>query len=118
MSVRDSIVAMYPHEGGGVVALCGYSIAYGPDWHEEPCDRPAPSWRWYQDVEHEDCLERACLLHENRGGVRMAKMRSALLAVLDLRDEIRERSPESIRSHLMDDIHSMIGIHLLSGDPS
>lgn len=48
-----------------------------------PCGQPATSWRWYQDVEHEDCLLPACEEHANEGGRRMARLtaeRDALLA--------------------------------------
>ena len=53
---------------------CGYAIL-DPDGIEEPCDRPATGWRWYQDVgEHEDMLDVACDHHENEGGRRMARL--------------------------------------------
>lgn len=49
---------------------CGYTLV-GRDGEEGPCGRPVTGWRWYQDVEHEDCLERACSLHANEGGRRI-----------------------------------------------
>jgi hypothetical protein len=39
-----------------------------------PCGEPATSWRWYHDVEHEDCLLPACEDHANEGGRRMAEL--------------------------------------------
>ena len=49
---------------------CGYAIV-NEDGGEEPCGCPAASWRWYQDVEHEDSLDVACDWHENEGGRRL-----------------------------------------------
>jgi hypothetical protein len=49
---------------------CGHTVVDG-EGIEQPCDRPATGWRWYQDVEHEDCLEPACEWHANEGGRRM-----------------------------------------------
>jgi hypothetical protein len=56
---------------------CGYTLV-DKDGEEYPCSRPAISWRWYQDVAHEDCLERVCDLHENKGGVRMAALQKQI----------------------------------------
>lgn len=55
--------------------VCGYTVI-DPEGIEGPCDRPATGWRWYQNVEHEDCLERACDRHENEGGRRMHEAES------------------------------------------
>lgn len=52
---------------------CGYALV-DEDGEQYPCDRPALSWRWYQDVEHEDSLDYACELHENEGGRRMSNL--------------------------------------------
>lgn len=51
-------------------ATCGHTVT-DEDGVEEPCGRVAVGWRWYQDVAHEDCLERACSFHENEGGRRL-----------------------------------------------
>lgn len=50
---------------------CGYTVVDG-DGEEQPCDRPATGWRWYQDCGHEDTLDVACELHANEGGRRLA----------------------------------------------
>lgn len=49
---------------------CGYAVI-DENGDEQPCDRPAAGWRWYQDCSHEDCLEAACSIHENVGGNRL-----------------------------------------------
>ncbi|MGC4151517.1 MAG: hypothetical protein QM628_00365 [Propionicimonas sp.] len=70
---------------------CGHTVI---DRHgvEQPCERPAPSWRWYQDVEHEDMLTPACIVHENLGGMLMADARDRLTRAhqiaLDLADTL------------------------------
>lgn len=51
------------------VARCGFTIVV--DGEEEPCDREATGWRWYQGHDHEDMLDEACWEHENVGGNRM-----------------------------------------------
>lgn len=62
--------------------VCGYAVV-DSEGFEGPCDRPATGWRWYQNVEHEDCLEAACSIHENEGGRRMhaAEEKLALIEV-------------------------------------
>lgn len=55
--------------------VCGYAVI-DVDGTEEPCDRPAPYWRWYQDCEHEDMLDVACDWHANEGGRRMAAVQA------------------------------------------
>ncbi len=62
---------------------CGYTLV-DVEGEQYPCDRPAPSWRWYQDVEHEDSLDEACGLHENEGGRRMAQQAEQIADVLAL----------------------------------
>jgi hypothetical protein len=63
---------------------CGYAVT-DRDGNEEPCDRPATGWRWYQDVgEHEDLLDVACDLHANEGGRRIHAAEAALARVLAL----------------------------------
>lgn len=52
---------------------CGYESADN-DGMLEPCGEPATAWRWYQDVEHEDCLLPACADHANEGGRIMAEL--------------------------------------------
>jgi len=49
---------------------CGYTV-HDRDGEEQPCDRPATGWRWYQGHDHEDALDVACELHENEGGRRI-----------------------------------------------
>ena len=61
--------AILPAEG-----RCGYTLTDLDTLDDYPCDRPGVSWRWYQDHEHEDALERACVIHKNPGGVRMAAL--------------------------------------------
>lgn len=51
-------------------ARCGYAVV-DADGEEQPCDRLATGWRWYQDCGHEDMLDVACDLHENEGGRRI-----------------------------------------------
>ncbi len=62
--------------------FCGHTIVR--DGIEEPCDRPAFGWRWYQDVPHEDCLEPACTIHENVGGNRLHRAESEVARVREL----------------------------------
>lgn len=62
---------------------CGYTVA-DQDGEQGPCDRPGTSWRWYQDVEHEDCLDVACEWHENEGGLRMYRLTADLVAARKL----------------------------------
>jgi hypothetical protein len=59
---------------------CGHTVVDG-EGIEQPCDRAATGWRWYQDVEHEDCLEPACDRHANEGGRRMHAAEAALARV-------------------------------------
>ncbi|MGN6245148.1 MAG: hypothetical protein ACTHQ3_15960 [Motilibacteraceae bacterium] len=60
---------------------CGYTVI-DEDGDEQPCDRPATGWRWYQNVgEHEDMLDVACSLHENEGGNRLHAAESTLARV-------------------------------------
>lgn len=61
------------HDRETLDGRCGYAIV-DRDGIEEPCDRPATGWRWYQDVDHEDALDVACAIHENEGGRRMASL--------------------------------------------
>ena len=67
---------------------CGFTTL-ALDGTEEPCDRPAPSWRWYQGHEHEDCLDRACVVHENPGGIRMAALVAEVRALRAKVDAVR-----------------------------
>lgn len=71
---------------------CGHTVL-DEDGIEEPCDRPATGWRWYQDVEHEDALDVACEWHANEGGRRLheaeaeaATLREVVQRVRGLRD--------------------------------
>jgi hypothetical protein len=82
-AARDYLAAV--QQRADAATDCGYAID-GRGGFEEPCARHATSWRWYQDVGHEDCLMPACDLHENKGGVWMAQMHAALTAALDLAD--------------------------------
>lgn len=66
-----------------MTATCGYAVT-DKDGYQQPCDRPATGWRWYQDVEHEDTLEAACDWHENEGGRRMHDAEAAILRVAEL----------------------------------
>lgn len=60
---------------------CGYSMT-DLDGNEEPCDRPARGWRWYQDVgEHEDLLDVACDWHANEGGRRIREAEAQVARV-------------------------------------
>lgn len=68
---------------------CGYAVT-GDEGEQEPCDRPATGWRWYQGVgDHEDMLDVACEWHRNEGGDRMAAHDALAEAVRELRDEWR-----------------------------
>ena len=68
---------------------CGHTII-DADGEEQPCDRPATSWRWYQDQrDHEDLLDVACSLHENEGGRRIRYAESELAALRGERDRVR-----------------------------
>lgn len=62
---------------------CGYAVV-DIDGNEEPCDRPAPYWRWYQDCGHEDTLEPACDWHANEGGGRLHAAETAYREALVL----------------------------------
>lgn len=74
---------------------CGYTLV--DDNNEEyPCDAPAPSWRWYQDVEHEDCLSPACERHENAGGIRMAEMADEIEHLRAERDQWKALWKDSV----------------------
>ena len=73
------------------VARCGFTIVV--DGEEEPCDREATGWRWYQGHDHEDMLDEACWEHENVGGNRM----HALCDEVDyLRAEVRQALSDRI----------------------
>jgi Ni,Fe-hydrogenase I small subunit len=61
------------------VARCGFTIVV--DGEEEPCDREATGWRWYQGHDHEDMLDDACWEHENVGGYRMHVAEGAVHAL-------------------------------------
>jgi hypothetical protein len=63
---------------------------------EQPCDRPATGWRWYQDVEHEDCLAVACSFHSNEGGRRMHEMDVELRSLRGVVQAVE--SPEAIEA--------------------
>jgi|GEM_PF-5429824 len=104
---------------------CGHEVPVQDGW-VEPCGRPATSWRWYQDVEHEDCLERSCDLHENKGGVLMGSMVAALTAALDLADEYERDDREHldrfgqhhpVAYHPYPRIRAAITDHLTNGEP-
>jgi hypothetical protein len=62
-----------------VSETCGYTVIR--DGEEQPCDYPATGWRWYQDVEHEDMLDAACEVHENKGGRRIHDAEAKLARV-------------------------------------
>lgn len=65
----------------GDVERCGYSVT-DLEGDEQPCDRVATGWRWYQDTgEHEDLLDRACDWHANEGGRRLHAAEGALRRV-------------------------------------
>jgi hypothetical protein len=65
----DQLDLDLPREGA-----CGYALVDFDTGEAYPCDRPGVSWRWYQGHEHEDALDRACVIHENPGGIRMAAL--------------------------------------------
>lgn len=66
---------------------CGYAVT-DSDGEQQPCDRPATDWRWYQDVgEHEDLLDAACDWHANEGGRRIHEAEAALARVRALAGE-------------------------------
>lgn len=66
---------------------CGYTVT-DRDFIEQPCNRPATGWRWYQDCDHEDALDVACDFHANEGGQRIhdleARLRDALAENVEL----------------------------------
>lgn len=75
---------------------CGYAVV-DRDGEEQPCDRPATGWRWYQDCDHEDTLDIACDLHANEGGRRMAGLdeiardaNRVTIAAMNERDKFRD----------------------------
>ena len=77
---------------------CGYAVT-DAEGIEQPCDRPATGWRWYQDVGHQDCLLPACDWHANYGGDRMhaaeaelSRLRGVVEAVQALADEWERRA--------------------------
>ena len=61
-------------------ATCGYAVT-DSDGEQSPCDRTAHGWRWYQDVEHEDMIDIACVWHENVGGAIIAGLAAAVARV-------------------------------------
>ena len=68
-------------------ATCGYAVT-DSNGEQAPCDRPAHGWRWYQDVEHEDMIDIACVWHENVGGAIIAGLVGRLEAVTAERDAL------------------------------
>lgn len=90
---------MTNNEGAGQMsddhgARCGFTTLT-LDGVEEPCDRPPASWRWYQGHEHEDCLDRACVVHENPGGIRMAALEAE---VRDLRAKVEAAGADRLEA--------------------
>lgn len=76
--------------GIDVAGRCGYAIT-DDDGEQQPCDRPATGWRWYQDVgEHEDLLDVACDWHANEGGRRIAELTAQLAAARSALAAVRE----------------------------
>jgi hypothetical protein len=69
---------------------CGYTVV-DRDGIEQPCDRPATGWRWYQDVEHEDMLDVACDWHANIGGQRIVSAEERAVRAERELAELRER---------------------------
>lgn len=61
--------------------FCGFTVM-DAEGEEQPCDRPASGWRWYQGHDHEDLLDAACWEHENEGGRRMHAAEAKVAAVL------------------------------------
>lgn len=72
---------------------CGYTLVDG-EGEEYPCDRLATSWRWYQDVPHEDVLTEACVIHENEGGRRMHEAETIV-------DQVRVMHDDTIDQHAL-----------------
>lgn len=63
---------------------CGYTVLDG-DGNEQPCDRPATGWRWYQDCGHEDIIDPACDRHENVGrGIHEDRLAAYMAAMVPL----------------------------------
>lgn len=79
---------------------CGYAIL-DADGIEEPCDRPATGWRWYQDVgDHEDLLDLACDHHQNEGGRRMARIAAENERLRNTLADVRAQHTEARRQLL------------------
>lgn len=75
------------------IERCGYAVV-DRDGDEQPCDRPATGWRWYQDCGHEDMLNVACDWHANEGGRRIHEAEAAVERVRALADlGVREQWP-------------------------
>ena len=68
-------------------ATCGYAVT-DSDGEQSPCDRTAHGWRWYQDTEHEDMIDIACVWHENVGGAIIAGLVERLTATEAERDAL------------------------------
>jgi hypothetical protein len=82
---------------GVEIERCGYAVV-DKDGDEQPCDRPATGWRWYQDVgEHEDLMDAACDWHENEGGRRIHEAEAAVARVRALADEWATEGPSLVR---------------------
>ena len=77
-------------------ASCGYTII-DSDGDEQPCDRPATGWRWYQGHDHEDMLDEACERHENEGGRRMADWQARAEAAEAREAELQEQVAQARR---------------------
>ena len=87
-----------------MTALCGYAVVNN-DGNEEPCNRPAAGWRWYQDCDHEDALDVACSIHANEGGRRIAEAEAKVARVEALLHVVENRMmatalPREIRAAL------------------
>lgn len=83
---------------------CGYTVI-DSDGDEQPCDRPAVGWRWYQDCGHEDTLDVACSWHANKAGETFAAI-NALVA------KYRAVSPSASQQMYVRDIEIALGMDL------
>lgn len=61
------------------------------DGYEQPCDREATGWCWYEGDAHEPLLYPACRVHENEGGRRMAEAEQAIARVREVVDDWSSR---------------------------
>ena len=61
------------------LSTCGHTVV-DRRGEEQPCGRASVGWRWYQDVEHEDCLGEVCGRHENMGGILIGGLIAAISA--------------------------------------